>query len=147
MPTIQIRQFRTRFHLRPSQKGDRPRLHRVLKALFDTALEEALDRISVSPHEHICIRRLAVPLHLRLAGSESALAQLWSGQIAKAIQAALVGPTLEHGRGQNSLEVVRYSAGSSARFFIAVALATALLILVDRLLDGAWWQSYRIPFR
>lgn len=40
----------------------------------------------------------------------------------------------------------RKAAGSSARFFIAVALATALLILVDRLLDGAWWQSYRIPF-
>ena len=74
MDVLRIGRFDARYHLPPSAEGERERLDNVLRAAVDEALERALERAGVAAHEEICIRRLDVPVRLRLSRGDSALA-------------------------------------------------------------------------
>jgi hypothetical protein len=49
-----------------------------LRSVLEEALNEALAGLAISPHEEICIRRVFVPVRLRLSSSEGAMAKEWS---------------------------------------------------------------------
>jgi hypothetical protein len=114
METLRIRRFDTRYRMPASILGQRDRLDRVLRHVLDDGADRALERIGVDPTEAICLRRLDVPLRLRLAASDAALVATWSVGLAQAI---------EHALRAGSGDVVRY--GSRARALLDLVVSSA----------------------
>jgi hypothetical protein len=84
--TLHIRQFETSYRLPRSRMYERERLDGLVPTLLGDALERALERAGISPHEEICIRRISVPLRLRMNLADSALVARWSVALVEAIQ-------------------------------------------------------------
>lgn len=113
----------------PSRDADavRRRLDRVLREVLDSALEAALDNLGVPASAEICIRRLYVPLHLRLSDTDPSLARMWSAALASSVKRAADGG---HVSG-----VVYYESRTQALFDLARGVATGRL-------ERAWaWQQ------
>ena len=102
METLHIRQFAARYRLPQSALAQRERLDKVLATILDEALERALERVGLASDEAICIRRLIVPVHLRLSRGDSALALDWSLALAGAIKRAA--------GGAHNMNLVHYGA-------------------------------------
>lgn len=113
---VRIHRLSARYHLPPSREEERERLDRILRAVLDEALERALERARVSPYEVVCIRRLYVPVRLRLSLADSALALTWSLALSEAI--------LRARNGEYVPDVVRYHSVAHVLFDMAVGVAT-----------------------
>lgn len=83
--TIQIRRFATTYRLRASQFQERARLDRLVPQLLGEALELALERAGIGSGELVCIRRIRVPVRLRLSRSDSELLAVWALDLARAV--------------------------------------------------------------
>jgi hypothetical protein len=91
MQTLDIRQFEARYRLPRSTVWERERLDQVLVVVLEEALEQALAEVGVADSADVCIQALYVPVHLRLSGTEAALARAWSRALAEAIGRAARG--------------------------------------------------------
>ncbi len=85
MRDVEIQRMRSRYHLAPSQLGQRQRLDRVLAGVLDRGLEQAMDRAGVGDTEEICIREIEVVIRIRLNAADADLEALWSKALADAI--------------------------------------------------------------
>lgn len=113
---VRIHRLSARYHLPPSRQEERDRLDRILRAVLDEALERALERAGVSPYEEVCIRRLHVPVRLRLSLAGSSLALAWS--------LALSDSILRARNGEYVPNVVRYHSVAHVLFDMAIGVAT-----------------------
>lgn len=86
--TVTVGGFRAEYRLPPSRFGAKQRLDRLLPEVAGEALERALDRAGVSATEIVCIRRLYVPVRLRLSRPDWALIADWTLLLADAIAKA-----------------------------------------------------------
>jgi hypothetical protein len=116
MNTVRIRRLDVRYRLPPSRREDSARLNQILRVVLDDALERALERAGVTPHEVICIRSLRVPLRLQLSLTDSALVLAWSLAISESIIRARNGQSLPN--------VVCYRSPAQTLFDLAVGVAT-----------------------
>ena len=131
MDAVRIRRLSARYHLPPSREVERERLGRILHAVLDEALERALERAGVSPHEQICIRNLHAPVRLRLSQADSTLVLAWSLALSGAIVRARNDQT-------GPKNVVRYNSPAHALFDVAAGVAN------DRF-DRVWaWRLARV---
>jgi hypothetical protein len=132
---IHIRRIKARYRLQPSQAAEKRRLDSVLRSAAGEMLGLALERAGIRSSEIICIRALSVPVSLRLARADSALAAEWATMIAKAIAlAATESPTC-----------VRYLSRRLALIDMGTNIAQGRL-------DRAWawrqigfWQRHESP--
>jgi hypothetical protein len=116
MASLRIRRFDARYHLTASRRHERKRLDRVLHAMLDDPLDRALEHAGVSPSEEVCIRRLHVPVRLRLSSADSTLALSWSLAIGELIAKAQ--------DRQGSPDVVRYSSIVQLLLDVAIGVAS-----------------------
>lgn len=114
MDTVHIHHFTARYRLTNSAQAERERLDKLLKMVFEDALEQALVWAGVSVHEEICIRQLNVPVRLCLTKPDSALVLAWSVALAEAIKQMAES-------GYESSGVIRY--GSRVHALIDLALS------------------------
>lgn len=77
-------------------------------------MEQALSWAGVSAYEEICIRRINIPVRLRLSKSDSALVLTWSVVLAEAIK-----QTAER---RDNVDVVRYGSRVQALIDLAVSI-------------------------
>jgi len=130
MEMVRIHRLSARYHLPPSREQERERLDRILRGVLDEALERALERAGVSPYEEVCIRRLHVPVRLRLSLADSALTLTWS--------LALSDSILQARNGEYVPNVVRYHSVAHALFDMATGVATNRF-------ERAWaWRLARV---
>ncbi len=83
--TVQIRRFASTYRLRSSQLEARARLDRLVPQLLGEPLELALERAGIGSRELVCIRRIRVPVRLRLSRSDSELLAAWALDLAQAV--------------------------------------------------------------
>jgi hypothetical protein len=130
MEMMRIHRLSARYHLPPSREEERERLDRILRTVLDEALERALERSGVSPHEEVCIRSLHVPVRLRLSLANSSLVLAWSLALSDSIMRARNGEYVPN--------VVRYHSAAHVLFDVASGVAT------DRF-ERAWaWRLARV---
>ncbi len=108
--TVQIRRFATTYRLRPSQLEERARLDRLVPQLLGEPLELALERAGIGSRELVCIRRIRVPVRLRLSRSDSELLAAWALELAHAV-------------ASGAAEGLRYSSRSLALIEMGTHLA------------------------
>jgi hypothetical protein len=99
MTTVNLHKFRVKYRLTRAAAGERRRLDQILGGVVGGALEDALARAGVPADAEVCVRRVFVPVHLRLSRADSALSALWGEALAQSIRRALDG-------GQDSLVAV-----------------------------------------
>lgn len=83
--TILIRRFAANYRLRPSQLKEKGRLDRLIPQLLGEPLELALEWAGVRASEIVCIRRIRIPVRLRLSRTDSDLLAAWARLLAEAI--------------------------------------------------------------
>lgn len=89
-PALEIGRLAARYRLPARAREDRERLDRVLGALLlDGSLEAAVGAAGATPGVEICVRRIHVPVRVRLSQSDAALGAAWSRAIADGIAAAV----------------------------------------------------------
>ena len=128
MQSLTIHKLKLKYRL-PSRDADavHRRLDRVLREVLDSALAAALDSVGVPASAEICIRRIYVPVRLRLSDTESSLARVWSAALAASVKRAADGG---HVSG-----VVYYESRAQALFDLARGVATGRL-------ERAWaWKQ------
>jgi hypothetical protein len=127
MELLRVRRFQARYRLPRARQAERERLDGLLREVLEEGLERALERAGVSPHEVVCIRRLHVPVRLRLSAADDSLALAWSLALADSIVRAR--------DAQVSTNVVRYSSPVHVLIDLALGLA-------HESFDRAWaWRS------
>lgn len=89
---VQIRRLTAHYRLRPSQSEQKLRLDSVLRDVIGDALDLALERAGIRTEEVVCIRRLDVPIRLRLSRGDGSLAADWARFLAEAIEVAATKP-------------------------------------------------------
>jgi hypothetical protein len=89
MDALHIKRLEARYHLTPSTLSAKDRLDQLLREMLDGAVELALEHNGISPHAELCIRRLTVPVRLRLGASDQALVAQWGYSFAEHIREAL----------------------------------------------------------
>jgi len=89
---VQIRRLMAHYRLRPSQSEQKLRLDSVLRDVIGDALDLALERAGIRTEEVVCIRRLDVPIRLRLSRGDGGLAADWARLLAEAIALAATKP-------------------------------------------------------
>jgi hypothetical protein len=89
---VQIRRLTAHYRLRPSQSEQKLRLDSVLRDVIGDALDMALERAGIRTEEVVCIRRLDVPIRLRLSRGDGSLAADWARFLAEAIEFAATKP-------------------------------------------------------
>jgi hypothetical protein len=115
METLHVSRLRARYRLPAGQKAMRERLDRVLRGLLQEALEVALDRAGVPAHEEVCIRRVHVPIRLRMALADTPLSAAWSLALAESIHTVIV---------RGGANVVRYASRVQALTDLLASVAT-----------------------
>lgn len=128
MQSITIHKLNLKYRL-PSRDAEavRYRLDRALREVLDSALEAALDGLGLPASAEICIRRMSVPIHLRLSDTQSSLARNWSATLAASLKRAANGDYVSG--------VVYYESRTQALFDLAQGVATGRL-------ERAWaWQQ------
>jgi hypothetical protein len=127
--TVQIRRFASTYRLRPSELQERTRLDRLVPQLLGEPLELALERAGIGSGELVCIRRIRIPVRLRLSRSDSELLAAWAGELAHAVASGVA-------------EALRYSSRS-------LALVEMGTHLSERRFHNAWaWRQlgfWRLP--
>ena len=117
MDALTIRRMHVRYHLPGATADDRDRLRGRLDGVVADALgstlEAALERAGLATSDEICIRSLVVPVRLRLAGADAALAIDWSVAMTTAMAEAI-------DRGGD--DVVRYRSLSHAILDLAAGV-------------------------
>src|SRR5260370_16917469 len=83
--SVQIRRLTAYYRLRRSQTEEKSRLDSVLRDVVSDALEIALERAGVRSSEVICIRKVHVPVRLRLSRGDFGLATEWARLLAEGI--------------------------------------------------------------
>ena len=90
MPDASIGTLQASYRLPPSRAHERHRLDRLLREAagdpLDLAIDLARERAGVRPNELICIRRVQVPVRLRLSAGDRDLTDAWNLQLADAIE-------------------------------------------------------------
>lgn len=116
MDGFAIGRMHTRYRL-PARGAEalRARLDGVQSEFVEGALEGAVEAAGAGPGEEVCVRRLHVPVRLRGARGDSALAADWAAAVATALGEALA-------RGDDDL-AVRY--GSRLHAWMDCALGVA----------------------
>ena len=89
MDALHIQRLEARYHLTASNLSAKDRLDQLLREMLDGAVELALEHNGISPHDELCIRRLTVPVRLRLGASDQALVAQWGYSFAEHIREAL----------------------------------------------------------
>jgi hypothetical protein len=117
-PIATIGRFHAAYRLPSSRAGEARRLDGVLRDALDQSLETALERAGLADGTLICIRRIHVPVRVRLSSTDSALGAAWCAQVVEAI-ARLVQDAL------------RDPEREPADFESAVVYATRLRALFD----------------
>ncbi len=129
MDTVQIRRFATTYRLRPSQLQERARLDRLVPQLLGEPLELALERAGIGSGELVCIRRIRLPIRLRLSRSDSELLTAWALELAQAV-------------ASGAAEGLRYSSRPLALIEMGTHLS-------ERRFHNAWaWRQlgfWRLP--
>jgi hypothetical protein len=119
--TVTIGKFRAHYRLPPSRFTAKPRLDRLLPEVAGEALEIALERAGVRSSEIVCLRRVFVPVRLRLSQPDSVLIAEWSVLLADAIAEAGSAAGSESSAAADS--IVRY--GSLALAIVAMGTLVA----------------------
>jgi hypothetical protein len=126
MAVLEMRRMRNRYRLSPSRLAARERLDQIVVSILDGDLEQALQTSGLEVGGEICIRRLDVPVRVRLSGSDTAIAAAWCRAIAAALAAAVA---------KRDPDVARYDSLRQALFEMAAGVARGEL-------GRAWaWQS------
>jgi hypothetical protein len=89
MHTVNIQHFRVRYRLTRERVGERRRLDQILGGVVGGALPGALASAGVPADAEVCVRRVHVPVRLRLSRADSALSAEWGAALAQAIRRAL----------------------------------------------------------
>lgn len=89
MQDIRIGKFAARYHLPAAARAERHRLDQAMKAALDASLESALADAGSPAGGEFCIRRLRVPVRLRLASTDAALAAEWRRALAAELAQAM----------------------------------------------------------
>jgi hypothetical protein len=118
MQTLHVSRLRARYRLPAAQQALRARLDRVLRDVLSEALEVALHRAGVAPHEEACIRRVHVPIRLRMGLADPSLAAAWSLALAEAIHDVIA---------RGGADVVRYGSRPQALIDQLIGVATGNL--------------------
>lgn len=123
MEGIHIGRFRAHFRLRPAEYRHRRRLHRVIDALVHDGTAGAFEGARLPAREFVCVRRLSVPVRLRLSDPEPVLAAHWGRRLREAIEAALAGVAPPRVAGGQPVEVVRFHSRAHALTDMAQGVA------------------------
>lgn len=119
MAETRVGTLKARYRLPPSLSGEGARLDRLLREAvdepLDMAIELARERLGIRPDELVCIRRLRVPVRLRLSAADRELVTLWSLRLADAIEARMADA--------DPRSFVRYGSRVSALADLALGLA------------------------
>ncbi|MCC6234189.1 MAG: hypothetical protein IT580_16215, partial [Verrucomicrobiales bacterium] len=107
MNNLHIHRLRARYHLPEAKTGSRARLDGLLARALHEVLAPEVERLALDPHEHVCLRRLEVPVRLRLSQGDAALARTWGESLTRAVQQALEGTDPEDSATAR-VEKVRY---------------------------------------
>jgi hypothetical protein len=91
MDILRVRRFKVQYRLQPERLPERERLDGLLRGILAETLEQSLERAGVSPHEEVCIRKLHVPVRLRLNAADSSLVMAWTLALTEAIVRARDG--------------------------------------------------------
>ena len=89
MQEVQIGKFAAHYHLPPAALTQWRRLDQVMKTVLDEALERALASAGLPENGELCLRQIRVPVRLRLASADAALAAEWGQALAAEIARAL----------------------------------------------------------
>ncbi|HJQ69624.1 MAG TPA: hypothetical protein VKA70_11665 [Blastocatellia bacterium] len=112
---MRIHKFETHYRLPESVMAERQRLDQIRTMVLDGALELALERVGLPEDGELCIRRVSVPVRLRLTGTDASLAVLWSVALAEEIEREL-----HSGRSSNA---VFYRSRRQALIDMAISIA------------------------
>jgi hypothetical protein len=82
MDILHIEKFQARYHLSPVRVGQKDRLDRLLSEVLDGSLALAMDRLEIPSREEICIRRVVVPVRLKMEANDRDLSMDWSMALA-----------------------------------------------------------------
>jgi hypothetical protein len=124
MTAITIKRMHTRMRIPSAAMGEQVRLKAVVASAVDRVLESAVERQGISPHGHLCIRKVQATMRLRLHQPDSVLA----GIVAQAIAEAIAGAP----RGASS---IYYSSRTHALIDLAASAMSA-----DLKRSWAWVQ-------
>lgn len=115
---LHVGSLRATYRFPAGAAGERARLDRALAELLDSELERAVERSPLDLRALVCIRRLHVPVRVRLDGTDAAIAGAW---------AAAIGAALERSAARPSADVVRYASRREALTDVAVSVAAGSL--------------------
>ena len=107
--SVQIRRLTAYYRLRRSQTEEKSRLDSVLRDVVSDALEIALERAGVRSSEVICIRKVRVPVRLRLSRGDFGLATEWARLLAEGILLASMEPPATVRYGSRRLALIEMS--------------------------------------
>lgn len=116
---LHIHEFKTRYRLSSQTRDSRARLDRILQAVMDEALDNALSELGIAANEELCIRELNSRVHLRLQDSDQTLVEQWSEALVGAIQQVIAQ--------EGSQRVVRYRSRMHGLVDFASGVAYARL--------------------
>ena len=85
-----IGKFIAHYRLPAAALDERRTLDQVMRTALDGSLERALERAGAPGDGELCIRRIHAPVRLRLASTDAAMADEWSGALAEEIARALL---------------------------------------------------------
>ncbi len=126
---MEIGRLHTRYRLPPPAAPERQRLDRILEGMLasglDSAVERAMDGTGVARGAEVCVRAVAVPVHLDLSRSDASLAAAWIDAFAEAVGRRV---------SESGHDVVHYRSRAEALLDMAVGVATDDL-------DRAWAWS------
>lgn len=137
MHALHIRRLHARYRLPASAVGERHRLDAILASALGEAIEAVLASEPLEPREEWCIRQLHVPVRLRLASTDLALATTWGQAVATAIRTArgIATGTGTVPVGESPVEFVRYRSREHALLEMA-----RQVVVGDRRRIWAWKQ-------
>jgi hypothetical protein len=91
MTDIRIGRFVTRYRLPGSATDERLRLNKIMHGMLDETLEQVLQHAGILPGDggELCLRRIDIPVRLRLAAADTTLAAHWAEALVAEIIHAL----------------------------------------------------------
>src|SRR5260370_103613 len=107
--SVQIRRLTAYYRLRRSQTEEKSRLDSVLRDVVSDALEIALERAGVRSSEVMCIRKVHVPVRLRLSRGDFGLATEWARLLAEGILLTSMEPPATVRYGSRRLALIEMS--------------------------------------
>lgn len=117
---VRIQKFETLYRLPPKALAERRRLDQVRTSVLDTAFALTVDRAGIREESELCIRKLFVPVSLRLSDSDESIAKTWGAALAAEIARAMrdgetTNIVIYHSRRQALLDLTLSVARSDLR--------------------------------